>query len=72
MRENVNMSMIKQLVQDDQYRVDPYAVADAIVRRMTVHQNSCSKPDSGSSQSTKHTPGSPSTTDPIQFRPALG
>ena len=75
------MRTIKQLVQDDRYRVDPYAVADAIIRRVRLRegggmppgaQNSCSKPNNSSPPSTKQTPGSPATTDPIQVRPALG
>jgi hypothetical protein len=81
MRENGNMLTIKQLVQDDRYRVDPYVVADAILRRLVMRdepwmavgaQNECSKPVSSPSPSTKQTPGSPSTTDPIQVKPALG
>ena len=75
------MLTIKKLVQDDRYRIDPYAVADAILRRVRMGeaggmlfgaQNWCSNPDSSESASTKQTPGSPSTTDPIQIRPALG
>jgi hypothetical protein len=81
MRENGNMLTIKQLVQDDRYRVDPYVVADAILHRMRMRderrqaagaQNECSNPASSASPSMKQTPGSPSTTDPIQVRPALG
>ena len=75
------MITIKKLVQDDRYRIDPYAVADAILRRVMGPerggmpfdaQSSCSKPDNSSSASTKQTPGSPCTTDPIQVKPALG
>ena len=81
MRKNQHMLTIKKLVQDDRYRIDPYAVADAILRRVMMPdrgempfgaQSSCSKPDSSSGASTKMTPGSPCTTDPIQVRPALG
>ena len=81
MRENQHMRTLKELVQDDRYRVDPYVVADAILRRMGMRnetraldraQNECSKPASSPSVSTKQTPGSPSTTDPIQVNPALG
>ena len=80
MRENHDMIKIKQLVQDDRYRVDPYTVADAILRRVKMRrlggtsngaQKECSKPDS-SSPSTKQTPGSPANTDPIQVNSALG
>jgi hypothetical protein len=73
MRENREMLTIKQLVQDDRYEIDPYLVADAILRRVRMRQsaqNECSKPDSPSSESTKQTPGSPSATSPIQVRPA--
>jgi hypothetical protein len=81
MRENQHMRTLKELVQDDRYRVDPYVVADAILRRVTMRadmqtpgsaQNECSKPASSASASMKQTPGSPSTTDPIQFNSALG
>ena len=81
MRKNQHMLTIKQLVQDDRYRIDPYAVADAILRRVRMQeaggmpfgaQNRCWNPDSSPSASTKQTPGSPCTTDPIQIRPALG
>jgi hypothetical protein len=77
MRENHDMLTIKQLVQDDRYRVDPYVVADAIMRRLrggmpSGTQKECSKPESSSSASTKQTPGSPAKTDPIQVKPALG
>ena len=78
MRENHHMLTVKQLVQDDRYRVDPYVVADAILRRLrrggapAGPQKPCSKPESSSSASTKQTPGSPATTDPIQVKPALG
>ena len=75
MRENHDMLTIKQLVQDDRYRVDPYVVADAILRRLRggmPSQKECSKPAGSSSASTKQTPGSPAKTDPIQVNPALG
>lgn len=79
--ENQHMRSIKQMVQDDQYRVDPHAVADAILHRVRMcragrmpseAQNLCSKPESSSPRSPHHTPGWPSTTDPIRVRPALG
>jgi hypothetical protein len=71
---------IKEQIERGNYRVDPAAVADAILRRMRglEHpggrprgaQNRCSYPDScSSSPSTKLTPRAPGTTDPIQVRP---
>jgi hypothetical protein len=81
MRETQNMLTIKQLVQDDRYRVDPYVVADAILRRAMMREGAwmpgpsqieCSKPASSSSASTNTRPGGPSTTDPMGVRRALG
>jgi hypothetical protein len=76
---------IKTQVQQGEYRVDPLATADAMIRWFSTPahrrrgargpyrpggaQNECSNPDSGSSASTNRTPGGPSTTDPIQVRP---
>ncbi len=80
-RENQRMLRIKQLVQDDRYEIDPYVVADAILRRVRrgevgglplIPQKLCSKPDSASSESTNANPTSPSVTDPTQVRPAFG
>jgi hypothetical protein len=74
MRENQHMRTLRELVQDDRYSVDPYVVADAILRRVTLGsaQNECSKPASSASASMNQTPGSPSTTNPIQVNSALG
>lgn len=71
---------IKQLLELGQYRIDPYAIADAIIRWAglaheipppPVAQNKWSKPASEPSAPAKLTSASPSTTDPIQVRPAF-
>jgi hypothetical protein len=66
------MHSIKTQVQQGDYRVDPPAVADAIISRFLMgttrprggfaSQNECSNPDSGSSASTNTAPGGPSVT----------
>ncbi len=73
---------IKRLVELGQYRVDPYEVADAMMRwaerefdmdRRGVRsrgQNTCSKPRSSRSTSVKVTPVRPSVTTPIHARSA--
>jgi hypothetical protein len=73
------MDSIKTQVETGQYRVDPHAIADAIIGWFATRprkpgrgldaQNECSKPDRGSSASVNSTPGGPSTTDPIQAKP---
>ena len=55
--------MLKQQIERGEYRVNPKAVADAMLRRI---QSECWYPVSGSSTSTNATPGGPSTTEPIQ------
>ena len=71
---------IRELVDRGQYRIDPYVIADAIIRRaglgpevrlIPFAQNECSKPASGPSAPAKMTAAGPSTTDPIQVRPAF-
>jgi hypothetical protein len=74
---------IKRLIEIGQYRIDPYAIADAMIRwagahgssaasgRASAAQSECSKPQSSPSASVKTAPVEPSTTDPIQFRSAL-
>lgn len=69
-----NMHSIKAQVQQGEYRVDPPAVADAIISRFLMgtpprrrratfaSQNECSNPDSGPSASRKTAPGGPSVT----------
>ena len=54
---------LKEQIEKGEYRVDPTAVADAILRRI---QNECSYPASDPSASMNATPARPSTTDPIQ------
>jgi hypothetical protein len=72
---------IKQQLESDQYRIDPYLIADAIIRWAGLshevpmppreRQNECSNPSSGPSAPAKMTSGGPSITEPIQVRPAL-
>lgn len=54
---------LKEQIAKGEYRVDPTAVADALLRRL---QNECSYPASSSSASVNTTPGGPSATEPIQ------
>jgi hypothetical protein len=56
---------LKDQIAKGEYRVDPTAVADALLRRL---QNECSYPTSSASASVNTTPGGPSTTEPIQVR----
>jgi Anti-sigma-28 factor, FlgM len=74
---------IKRQLEQGQYRIDPYAIADAMIRWAELEiesagrrvprarQNACSKPDSVSSASRKTAPGGPSTTSPIKLRAAV-
>jgi hypothetical protein len=75
---------IKRQVESGQYRVDPYAIADAMIRWCQLEietagrrvpraraQNECSKPLSAPAASLKTTPGGPSSTVPITLRPAV-
>jgi len=76
-RERGRVLAIKDQIETGSYRVDAHVVADAIVTRMiarrealraagSLAQNECSKPLSSSSESTKDTPGGPSSTEPTQ------
>lgn len=78
------VAKIKRLVELGEYRIDPRAVADAMIRRAeheieanrrratgSSAQKACSYPDSSLSASVKLTPGCPSTTAPIHVRGAL-
>lgn len=83
--ESFKLRSIKTQVEQGDYRVEPLAIADAMIRwfsaplerrrrgRGPYHpggdQNECSNPDSGLSASTQISPGGPSTTDPIQVNP---
>lgn len=72
---------IKQLLETGQYRIDPYVIADAIIHWAGLAheipmparggQNSCSKPVNGSSVPAKTASAGPSSTEPIQVRPAF-
>jgi Anti-sigma-28 factor, FlgM len=75
---------IKRQINAGEYQVDPYVIADAMIRwaeldydflgrrRPRAHsQKKCSKPDSSSPLSVKIAPTAPSTTVPITVRPAL-
>ena len=55
--------MLKEQIESGEYRVNPTAVADAMLRRL---QNECWYPASGPSASRNVTPGGPSQTEPIQ------
>lgn len=72
------LAEIKRLVELGEYCVDPYEVADAMIRRAESEleagrrlrsraQNECSYPASSPSESVKATPGGPSSTVPIQL-----
>ena len=83
-----NLRSIKTQVQQGEYRVEPLAIADAMIRwfstpsdrragsRGPYHpggaQKECSYPESGPSASRNATSGAPSTTDPIQVNPLPG
>ena len=69
----MNAAELKEQIEKGEYRVDPVAVADAMLRRLLgttelSAQNECSNPDSSPSASTNTTPGSPSTTKPTHVR----
>lgn len=71
---------LRELLDRGQYRIDPYAIADAIIRWAGLGpelglspyaQMECSKPASGPSVPAKQAAAGPSTTDPIHVRPAF-
>lgn len=75
---------IKRQIESGQYQVDPYAVADAMIRWCQLEvesagrrvpraraQNECSNPERSPAASVKTTPEGPSTTAPIQLREAV-
>ncbi len=75
---------IKRQIESGQYRVDPYAIADAMIRWCQLEmesagqrvpraraQNECSKPARSPAASVKTTPQGPSTTVPIKLRAAI-
>jgi hypothetical protein len=75
---------IKRQIESGQYRVDPYAIADAMIRWCQLEiesagrrvpraraQNECSKPESSPAASVNSTPEGPSTTVPINLIAAV-
>lgn len=74
---------IKRALETGQYRVDPYAVADAMIRRaelelesaargsVTPSQKLCSKPERFRGASVNTAPGGPARTAPIRLRAAI-
>jgi hypothetical protein len=76
--DTYKLHSLKSQVDHGEYRVDPPAVADAMLRwyldpapnrrRGPRAQNECSKPDRGSAPSVNTTAGGPSTTDPISVK----
>ncbi len=71
---------LRELIDRGQYRIDPYVIADAIIRWAALEpqteptvlaQKECSKPASGPSAPAKTASTGPSTTDPIQVRLAF-
>jgi anti-sigma-28 factor FlgM len=73
------LAMLRTQIAQGDYRVDPRAVADAILRRMRLDtiddarsdQKECSYPVSLPSTPPKAKPGGPSMTQPIQANPVL-
>ena len=78
-QREARLSMLRAQIAQGDYRVDPHAVADAILRRVRMagtdearpDQKECSYPASPPSTPTKDTPGGPSMTHPIQVNPML-
>jgi Anti-sigma-28 factor, FlgM len=73
-------AMLRAQIAQGDYRIDPHAVADAILRRVhmtgfderRIDQKECSYPVRLPSASPKDTPGGPSMTHPIHVSPVLG
>jgi len=59
----MDSATLKEQIESGEYRVDPAAVADALLRRL---QNECWYPASGPSASMNTNPAGPSATEPIQ------
>lgn len=78
-QREARLSMLRAQIAQGEYRVDPYDIADAILRRVRMvetdanrpNQNVCSYPASGPSTTPKTTPGGPSMTHPTQVNPML-
>lgn len=75
---------IKRQLESGQYRVDPYAIADAMIRWAELElesagrrvprarsQNVCSKPERSRGASVKTAPAGPPRTAPIRLRAAI-
>lgn len=78
------LNEIKRQIESGQYQVDPYAVADAMIRWCQLDrdsagrrvpraraQNECSKPVRSSAPSVNTASAGPSTTVPINVRAAI-
>jgi Anti-sigma-28 factor, FlgM len=78
------VSEIKRQLESGQYRIDPYAIADAMIRWAELElesagrrvprarsQNECSKPEGSLGASVKTAPGGPARTAPIRLRAAI-
>lgn len=70
-----SLATLRERIARGDYRIDPKAVADAVLRRarelarlreQNSIQNECSKPASDCAASVKPAPGSPLVTRPIQ------
>jgi Anti-sigma-28 factor, FlgM len=67
----MNPAALKEQIEKGEYKVDPTAVADAMLRRLQAVrevQKECSYPDSEPPASVNMTPPEPSTTEPIHVR----
>jgi Anti-sigma-28 factor, FlgM len=79
--KEVRVGQLKEQVERGDYRVDPKAVAEAMVRRLRElglasgphpeTHSECSYPSSGWSVSANTTSPSPSRTEPIQVSPPI-
>jgi predicted transcriptional regulator len=72
---DTRLSQLQQRIDRGDYRIEPGAIADVILRRLRERaakrawgeaQTECSYPARGRSESVKATPGGPATTWPIQ------
>lgn len=64
----MNPATLREQIEKGEYKVDPTAVADAMLRRLQAvreAQKECSYPESEPPASVNMTPPEPSTTDPI-------
>lgn len=75
---------IKRQLENGEYRIDPYAIADAMIRWAELEvesagrrvpraraQSECSNPESSPAASVNVAPAGPSSTVPITLRPAI-